>query len=98
MFIHSGWYFSSMLVSSGVTRMGIKTGTRLPMRMISICGISRRLAEQLFENFGRHRERVAAREQHIAHLRVRLQIFDLHLELGPREGRAGSPTMRERVQ
>ena len=39
--IHSGWYFSSISHSSSSIRWGRKTGTREPIRMISMCGISR---------------------------------------------------------
>ena len=37
-----GWYFRSMFTSSGVMRCGSTTGMRVPMRMISTCGIARR--------------------------------------------------------
>src|SRR6476660_2461231 len=40
-FIHSGWYFASMSHSSSSIRCGRNTGTRVPMRMISMCGMSR---------------------------------------------------------
>ena len=39
--IHSGWYFSSISHSSSSMRCGRKTGTREPIRMISMWGISR---------------------------------------------------------
>ncbi len=43
-------------------------------------------AQDFFQNLGRQHQRVAAREQHIAHLRRALEVFDLHFELGAREG------------
>ena len=40
-FSHRGWCFFKMLTNSGVMREGSTTGTRLPMRMISTCGMAR---------------------------------------------------------
>ena len=42
--------------------------------------------EDLFQDLGCQHERVAAGEQYIAHLGGMPQIFQLQLELGPREG------------
>jgi len=45
-------------------------------------------AQQFLKNFRRQRQRIAAREQHITHLRRILQILNLGLKFCPREGRA----------
>ena len=46
-------------------------------------------AQDLLQDAWRQHQRVAAGEQHIAHLRCVPQVFELHLELGAREGRRG---------
>ena len=48
-FIQIGWYLASISHSSSSTRWGMNTGTREPMRMISMCGISRR-PRMIFSN------------------------------------------------
>ncbi len=42
--------------------------------------------EELFQQFGRQGERVAAREQYVPYLGSALQIIDLGLKIRPREG------------
>ncbi len=42
--------------------------------------------EDLLEDLGCQHKRVATREQHIPHLGGVTQVFQLHLELSPREG------------
>ncbi len=45
---------------------GSTTGTRVPMRMISTCGIARSAAMISSRRDGRQRQRIAARDQHVA--------------------------------
>ena len=56
-------------------------------------------AEQLFQQLGRQRQRVAAGEQHIPHLGGAACRYSICASNSAREKVAlGSPTMRERVQ
>ena len=77
--IHSGWYFSSISHSSSSIRCGRKTGTREPIRMISMCGISRRPRRIDLEQLRRERQAVAARDEDVAHLRRPAQVLELGL-------------------
>ena len=54
--------------------------------MISMCGISRRRAEQFFQQLGRQGQRIAAGEEHIPHLGGALEVFDLRVEIDAGEG------------
>ena len=98
MFSHSGWKRPSMSHSSCVMRMGMKTGTREPMRTISMCGISRRrvrISSRILgaSTSGSPPESSTSRT---CGVRRRYSICisnSLRLKVCP-----GSPTMRERVQ
>ncbi len=70
-------------------RMGMKTGhARADAHDLDVRDLAQ-AAEDLFQDLGRQHQRVAAGEQHVAHLRGALEVLDLHLELGAREGRRG---------
>ena len=52
MFIHSGWYLASISHSSSSIRWGRNTGTRDPIRTISMWGMSRRPRSTDSSSFG----------------------------------------------
>ena len=89
MFSHSGWYFCSMSHNSAVTRMGMKTGTREPMRMISMCGISRRRLSSSSSSLGASTSGSPPESSTSRTCGVRLEVVDLQLEFGAGEGGAG---------
>ena len=67
--------------SSSVTRNGSVTGSRVPSRTISTCGIARSSLEQPAEAVVGEHERVAAGEQHVADLGRRADPVERRLEL-----------------
>ena len=79
MFIQIGWYLASISHSSSSIRWGRNTGTREPMRMISMWGISRRPRRTISSSFGRERQAVAAGDQHVADLRRAADVVELRL-------------------
>ena len=98
MFIHSGWYFCEHVAEFRGDALGMKTGTRLPMRMISMCGISRRRRSSSSSSLG---ARVSGSPPESSTSRtwgVCLR-YSICISNSLREKVAlGSPTMRERVQ
>ena len=88
MFIHSGWYFCQHVAQlvgdphGHEDRHAAADADDLDVRDLA------QAAEQLFQQLGRQGERVAAGEEHIAHLGGALEVIDLHLEIGAREGGA----------
>ena len=77
--IQSGWYFSSISHSSSSIRCGRKTGTREPIRMISMCGISRRPRRIDLEELRGEGQAVAAGDEDVADLRRPAQVLELRL-------------------
>ena len=80
-------------------RMGSVTGTRVARRIVSTLGIARTRRDEADDAVGRHRERIAAADDDVAHLGVGAQPRERRRErLERRRRRRPLPTMRERVQ
>ena len=97
-FIHSGWYFASMSHSSSSTRCGRNTGTRVPIRMISMCGMSRSPRMTDSSSFG---ARVSPSPPEIRTSRtwgVRRRYSSCASWSRRLKFWVGSPTIRDRVQ
>ena len=96
--IHSGWYFCSISHSSSSMRCGRNTGTREPIRMISMCGISRR-PRRIFSNSFGARVRPSPPEMRTSRtcgVRRRYSSWASWSRL--LKFWVGSPTIRDRVQ
>ena len=83
--IQSGWYLLSISHSSGVIRSGRWHGTRLPIRMISRCGIGAQPGQDGVEPPVVEQQRVAARHDHVPDLGVLLEVLEGDLELRHRD-------------
>ena len=77
---HSGWWGRSARTSSLVIRCGIVTGTRVAIRIVSTLSTARTAATRRTSSIGRHRERIAAAHDHVAHLRVRAEVGECRVE------------------
>jgi hypothetical protein len=94
--IQSGWNVRSMLVSSGVIRSGRWHGTRLPIRMISRCGMARsrvRMASsrRSLSSSGSPPDMITSRISVCSSRSQALSNCDIGIF-------SGSPTFRRRVQ
>ena len=98
MLIHNGWNFCSISHSSCVTRIGRKTGTREPIRTISMCGISRKRVNISSRILGARTSGSPPESNTSRTCGVRLRYSICASNSCREKVWPGSPTMRERVQ
>ena len=79
-------------------RCGRKTGTRVPMRMISMCGIARSPRRIDSSSFGASVSASPPRSSTSRTVGVRRDVVDLRSSSRRLKFWVGSPTMRVRVQ
>ena len=95
---YRGWYFLSMFTRSSVMRMGMTTGVRVPMRMISRWGISRRRLMML-SSFASERVRGSPPEMMTSRMTGVFRMYSMAFSMfSSFIAASSSPTRRRRVQ